>query len=195
MDWGNSPGLRDNVVGGLLRDRRESHASRYTAALSQRQPRRLIGSWQLPQNGGQWGERKRKRAGKDRSGLGKGGGLNGKAGGDRSGPHRARSGERPVLRGRGSGSFEGDTVVLPVVVVPPFAGTGCSVPSNEDDIMLGKLLLVELEGDDKAETIPLELLRTILAIRKPTDRITHGPRPREGRRELCEGVDVLAGNL
>jgi len=49
--------------------------------------------------------------------------------------------------------------------------------------------------DDKAETIPLELLRTAITTGKLSDRITHGPRSREGRRELGEGVDVLAQDL
>jgi hypothetical protein len=49
--------------------------------------------------------------------------------------------------------------------------------------------------DDEAETIPLEFLRTPLTAGKLSDRITHGPRSREGRRELGEGVDVLAQDL
>lgn len=61
--------------------------------------------------------------------------------------------------------------------------------------MLGKLLFVKFEGDDKAETIPLELLRATLAICKLSDRIADSPRSREGRREMNEGVDVLAQNL
>jgi hypothetical protein len=84
---------------------------------------------------------------------------------------------------------------LPIVVVPPFADTGCSEPSDEDDVVLGKLLFVKLQVDDKAETIPLELLRTTLAIGKLSDGITHGPRSREGRREMGERVCVLAQDL
>jgi hypothetical protein len=205
LGWGTNPDRRHNVVSRLLRNPGESDASRDTATLSQRRPRQLIGligSRHLPQSGKRWGERKRRGAGKNRRGLGEGknAGIKGKTGGDGSGLHRARSGKRLVLRGghsagRGRRTFEGDAVVEGIIVVPPFTGTGCSEPSNEDDGVLGKLLLVKLERDDKAETIPLELLRTILTIGKSSDRITYSPRPREGRREVREGADVLAHNL
>jgi hypothetical protein len=91
--------------------------------------------------------------------------------------------------------LERDTVVVSVIVVPPFTGTRCSKPSDEDDVVLGKLMLVKLEVDDKAETIPLELLRTVLAGCKSTDRITYSPGPGEGRREMIEGAYVLAEDL
>jgi hypothetical protein len=58
--------------------------------------------------------------------------------------------------------------------------------------VLGKLLFVKLEVDDKAETIPLELLGTTLTIGKLSDRITNGPRSRERRRKVSEGADVFA---
>jgi hypothetical protein len=61
--------------------------------------------------------------------------------------------------------------------------------------VLGKLVLVKLEGDDKAETVPLEFLRTTLTIGKSTDRIAYRPRSWEGRREMREGGDVLAEDL
>ena len=58
--------------------------------------------------------------------------------------------------------------------------------------MLGKLMLEKLEADDKAETVPLELQSTNLAIGKWTDHIACGPQSREGRSKTKEGVDVLA---
>jgi hypothetical protein len=61
--------------------------------------------------------------------------------------------------------------------------------------VLGKLLLVQFEVDNEAETVPLEVLRTALTIGELSDRITNGHRSREWRREVCEGVDVLAQNL
>lgn len=61
--------------------------------------------------------------------------------------------------------------------------------------MLGKLLLVEIEVDDKAETIPFELVRWTLAVSEQPDRVTDCPRSREGGRELSKRVDVLTGDL
>ena len=89
--------------------------------------------------------------------------------------------------------LERDVVVLVIVVVPPFTNTGCGVHSNEDDVVLSELLLVKL--DDEAGAIPLELLGTTLAVGQSSDRITYGPRSREGRREMCEGVDMFAEDL
>ena len=84
---------------------------------------------------------------------------------------------------------------MAIVVVSPFTDTRCSEPSDEDDVVLGKLMLVNLEMDDKAETVPLELLRTTLTIGKSTDRITYSPRSGEWRREMREGAGVLADDL
>ena len=84
---------------------------------------------------------------------------------------------------------------MSIVVVPPFTDSRCSKPSDEDHVVLGELILVKLEGDDKAETVPLELLRTALTSCKSTNRIAYSPRPREGRREMIERVYVLAGDL
>ena len=86
-------------------------------------------------------------------------------------------------------------VVLAIVVVPPFANTRCSEPSNKDKAVLCKLLLVQLEGEDKAETIPLELLGAGFAAGKLSNRITHSPRSGEGRWKAGEGIDVLARDL
>jgi hypothetical protein len=61
--------------------------------------------------------------------------------------------------------------------------------------VFGKLLLVKLEVEDKAETIPLELLRTAVRIGKLSNRITYGPRSGEGRREMSEGIGVFARDL
>jgi len=62
--------------------------------------------------------------------------------------------------------------------------------------LLGKPLLVEVEVDDKAESIPLQLLgTTTITIGKSTNRITYSPRSGEGRREMGERSDMLAGNL
>ena len=36
-------------------------------------------------------------------------------------------------------------VVLAIIVTPPFANTGCSEPSDKDNVVLGKLLLAKLE--------------------------------------------------
>jgi hypothetical protein len=82
-----------------------------------------------------------------------------------------------------------------VVVIPPFANTRCGVPSNKDEDVLRELLLVKLQREDKAETVPLELLRASFPAGKSTDRVTHSPRPREGRREVSEGTDVFARDL
>jgi hypothetical protein len=91
--------------------------------------------------------------------------------------------------------LEGDTVVHAVVVVPPLADARGGEPPDEEDIELGKPLFVKVEVDNKAETIPLELRRTSLTTGKLTDRITHRPRSREGRRKLGEGIDVLTQDL
>jgi hypothetical protein len=61
--------------------------------------------------------------------------------------------------------------------------------------VIGKPLLVKLEGDHEAETIPRQVLGTTVAIGKPTNHITHSPRSREGRREMGERGYVLAGDL
>jgi hypothetical protein len=61
--------------------------------------------------------------------------------------------------------------------------------------VLGKLLLVKLEVDDKAETIPFVLWGTTLSVGKLTDSVTNGPRSREGGREMSEGVGMFAGDL
>jgi hypothetical protein len=90
---------------------------------------------------------------------------------------------------------EGDTVVHSIVVVPPFTDTRGSVPPDEEDVELGKPLFVKVEVDDKAEAIPVELLRTTLTVGKSSDRISDGPRSREGRRKMGEGVDVFAQDL
>ena len=97
--------------------------------------------------------------------------------------------------GRRRGPFERDTVVLAVVVIPPFTNTGCGEPPNKDGVLLGKLLLVKLEMDDEAETVPLELRRTALTVGKSSDRVSYSPRSREGRRELRKGGGVLAEHL
>ena len=65
---------------------------------------------------------------------------------DGSGLHRARSGERLVLGGRGRRRLlERDAVGLAIIVVLPFADTGCGKPSDKDDVVFSKLLLVRLE--------------------------------------------------
>jgi len=96
---------------------------------------------------------------------------------------------------RGRRTLERNAVVVSIVAVPPFTDSRCSEPSNEDHVVLSKLTLVKLEGDDKTETVPLELLRTALTCCKSTDHITHSPRPSEGRREMVERVYTLAGDL
>jgi hypothetical protein len=53
-------------------------------------------------------------------------------------------------------------------------------------------LLVKLEVNDEAETIPLQILGSTIAIGKMTNRITYSPWSREGRREMGEGIDVFA---
>ena len=55
-------------------------------------------------------------------------------------------------------------------------------------------MLVKIEVDDKAETIPLELLKTVLTIGKLIGR-TPTALNREGRRETREGAGVLADDL
>ena len=91
--------------------------------------------------------------------------------------------------------LEGDAVVHSIVIVPPFANTRCGEPPNKDYAVLGKLLLIKLEVDDKAETIPIALLGTTVTTCKQTDGIAYGPRSGEGRRETRKGVDVFAQNL
>ena len=129
---------------------------------------------------------------------GKNAGIDRKAGDDGGRLHHARSGKRPVLGGRAGKrrrSFEGDAVVHAIVIVPPFTDTRGSEPPNKVDVVLGKLLLVKLEVDDKAETIPLWRLRTTLTVGKLSNHIADGPRSREGRREMSEGADVFAQDL
>ena len=189
------------MVGWLLRSLGESDASSDTTTLSQRGPIgliRLVDGCRSPQGGRSRGERKGRWARKNQGNLGEGkiDGLDRNTGSDGSGLHRARSGERLVLRGGGRRRLlERDTVVLAIIVIPPFADTGCSEPSDEDDGVLGKLLLVKLEMDYKAETVPFVLLGASLAACKPSDRITYSPRSRERRREMSERVDVLAKDL
>ena len=202
LDGGSDPNLRCDVVDRFLRSLGKIDAARDTATLSQRGARGLsglIGGRHLPEHGGGRGERKGRGAREDRRDLGERNvGLDRKGRGDWSGPHRARGGKRPVLglsTGGGRRSFKRDTIVLAIVVIPPLADTRRSVPSNKDKALLGKLLLVKLEMDDKAETVPLELLRTALTSCKSTNRIAYSPRPREGRREMIERVYVLAGDL
>jgi len=178
---------------------RERDTSGDTTTLSQRGSRRLLGlsgRQHLPQ--GERRGRKRRRARKHWRDLGEGknAGLDRTARGDRGRPHRARSSEGPVLREGGRRRpLEGDAVVHAVIVVPPFADSRCSVPSNEDHVMIGKPLLVKLKGDHKAETIPRQVLGTTIAISKSTNRIAYSPRSGEGRREVGERSYVLAGDL
>jgi len=86
-------------------------------------------------------------------------------------------------------------VVHAIVIVPPFANTRCGEPPNKDYVVLGKLLLIKLEVDNKAEAIPIAFLGTTVTAGKPTNGIAYGPRPGEGRREMRKGIDVLAQNL
>ena len=193
------------MVDQFLRSLGKNDTSRDTTTLSQREPRGLIGligRWHFPQGGRQRGERKGRGAWKHRRDLweGKNARLDRKIRSDGSGPHRARSGKRLVLGGSGSAGrgrrpLERDTIVVAIVVIPPFADTRCTEPSDKDDVVLGKLLLVKLEVDDKAETVPLEFLRTTLTSGKLTDRITYSPGSREGGREMNEGAGVLADDL
>ena len=165
------------MVGWLLRSLGESDASSDTTTLSQRGPIGLIGmvdGRRSPQGGRSRGERKGRWARKDQGNLweGKIAGLDRNTGSDGSGLHRARSGERHVLGRRGRRRLlERDAVVLAIVVVPPFADTGCCEPPDEDDVVPGKVLLVKLEMYRKAETVPFVLLRASLAVCKPSDRV------------------------
>lgn len=176
-----------NGVGQLLGRLGETDTSRDAAALSQRGSRdllRLSGRRYPPHGGREGGKRKGRWAGKyrrDRREM-QNASLDRKARGDRSGPHGARSGESPVLRGsRRRGPLEGNAVIVTAIVVPPFADTGGGEPPNKDEGVLGKFLLVKLEVDDKAETIPLELLGSRIGIGKSTNGITYSPRSRKGR--------------
>ena len=203
MNGRSDPNLRRDVVDRFLGSVGKVDAARDTATLSQRGTRSLIGlicRCYFPEHGRGRRERKGRGARKDWGNLGrrKNAGLDRKGGGDWSGPHRARGSKRPVLglgTRRGRGPFERDPVVLAVVVIPPFTNTGCGEPSNKDDVLLGKPLLVKLEMDYEAETVPLELRRTALTVGKSADRITHSPRSREGRRKLGERAGVLAEHL
>lgn len=199
LDWRSNPELRGDLLGNL----REIDSSRDTASHSQRRYRSLAGLFgkcDPPQAGRRRGVRKGRWAWKYRGELweGKNAGIDRKAGGNGSRLHRAWSGKRPILggrAGRGRRSFEGDAVVHAIVIVPPFADTRGSEPPNKVDVVLSKLLLVKLEVDDKAETIPLGRLRTTLAISKLSNRVTDSPRSGEGRREMSERVGVLAQDL
>ena len=97
--------------------------------------------------------------------------------------------------GRVRRPLERNPAAVAIVVAPSFARTRHFEPSDEDDILLGKLMLAKLEADDEAETVLLKLQSTNLAICKRTDRIACGPQSREGRSEMKEGVDVLADDL
>jgi hypothetical protein len=191
------------MVGRLLR-LGEGNTSGNPAALGQRRSRgpvRRSDRWHLPQRGGQRGNGKGWRTGKHRRHLPKSrsAGLDREAGCDGSGLHRTGSSKRPILGLGGDvksgGAFEGDVVVHAIVIVPPFANTRCGEPPNKDYVVLGKLLLIKLEVDNKTETIPIAFLGTTVTICKPTNGIAYGPRPGEGRREMRKGIDVLAQNL
>ena len=91
--------------------------------------------------------------------------------------------------------LEGDTVARAIVIVPPFANTRCGEPPNKEYAVLGKILLVKLEVDDKAETVPIAFLGTTVTISKPTYGIAYGRRAGEVRREMRKGIGVLARNL
>jgi hypothetical protein len=196
LNWRGNPDLRGDDVHRFLR-LGEGDTSLNATTFSQRRPRGLfglVGGQYLP-NGGRGWKGKGRRARKHRRDLRErlNGGLDGNAGCDGSRPHRARSGEGSVLRGScRRRSLERNGVVPSLVVIPPFTNTGSSVPSNKDHVVVGKPLLVKVEVDDKTEPIPLQLLGTRIAIGKSTNRITYGPRPREGRREMRNGIDVLA---
>jgi len=198
----SNPDGRSDVVDRLVR-LGKIDATRDAATLSQGEARGLIGligRWHFPKGGRGRGERKGRRAWKERRDLGEGknAGLGRSTSGDGGRPHRARSGKRLVLggsAGRGRRTLERDTVVVSIVVVPPFTDGRCTEPSDEHHVVLGKLVLVKFERNDKAEAVPLELLRTALTSCKSTDRITYSPRPREGRREMIERAYVLAEDL
>ena len=139
-------------------------------------------------------ERKRGRAWKQERDLGEGknAGLDRKIG--RQGRASSRSEQQTTCSGRGRRPLERNAAVV-VIVVPSFADARCFEPSDEDEVLFGKLMLVKLEVDDKAEMVPLKLQRIALAISKSTDRVAYSPQSREGRKEMSEGVDVLAGDL
>ena len=89
------------------------------------------------------------------------------------------------MRGRGRRRpLEADSVVPALIVVPPFPDARRGVPSDKNNGMICKLLLEKVEVDDKAETIPFQLLGTTITIGKSANRITYGPRSGEGRREM-----------
>jgi len=143
---------------------------------------------------------KGRQAWKERRDLGEGknASLGQNTSGDGSRPHRGQSSKQLVLggsAGRGRRTLERDTVVVSIVVVAPLTDSRYTEPSDKDHVVLGKLALVKLEGDYRAETVPLELLRTALTSCKSTDRITYSPQPGKGRREMIEGAYVLAEDL
>lgn len=187
MDRRGNPHRGRNGVGRLLGRLGETDTSRDAAALSQRGSGDLLrlSGRRYPPHGGREGRKRKgwwaRKYRRDLRELQKAS-LNRKARGDRSGSHGARSGEGPVLRGsRRRGPLEGNAVIVTVIVVPPFADTGGSEPPNKDEGVLDKFLLVKLEVNDKAETIPLELLGTTIGIGKSTNGITYSPRSRKGR--------------
>lgn len=201
LDGRGNPHRGRNGVGGLLGRLGETDTSRDAAALSQRGSRdllRLSGRRCPPQGGREGGKRKRRWARKywrDLREFQKAS-LDRKARGDRSGLHGARSGEGPVLRRSGRrGPLEGNVVIVTVIVVPPFADTGGSEPPNKDEGVLEEFLLIKLEVNDKAETIPLELLGPRIGIGKSTNGITHSPRSRKGRWKVGKGTDVFTRDL
>jgi hypothetical protein len=85
-----------------------------------------------------------------------------------------------------------DAVIRPLIVIPPFTDARCSEPSNKGEVVGGKVPLKEIEVDDEAETIPLEILRVTITIGRPDNRVRHSPRCKEGRRNMRKGGDVFA---
>ena len=124
---------------------------------------------------------------------GKNAGLDRKIG--RRGRASSRSEQQTTCSGRGRRPLERNAAVFAIVVVPSFADARRFEPSNKDEVLFGKLMLVKLEVDGEAEIVPLKLPRTALAIGKSTDHIVCSPQCREGRREMNEGADVLAEDL
>lgn len=189
LNWRGSPNRRGEEVHRFLKRLGERDTSGDTATLSQRGPRRFF-EWTTRRYPPQRRRRQRKREGrrtrKYRRELGEIR-LDRKGRGDWGRLHRTWGCEGSVLRGRDRRRpLERYTIVLTIVVVPPFADIRCSVPSNKDDGMFDKLLLVQLEVDDKAETIPLQILGTTIGVGKPANRVTNSPRSREGRWKLGE---------